>query len=71
MISALITLLVYLIILGMLWWLADYIISAVPIPDPPARLIRIVLMVIFCLIIIGLLLSLIGVSTGIDLPRLG
>ena len=71
MISALITLVVYLLVLGILWYLADYVIRAIPVPDPPARIIRIVLVVIFCLIAIVLLLNLIGVSTGVDLPRLG
>lgn len=70
MISALITLIVYLLVLGILWYLLDYVLRAIPVPDPPARIIRIVLIVIFCLILIGVLLNLIGVSTGVNLPKL-
>lgn len=69
MISALITLLVYLLILGILWYVIDFVIRTLPVPDPFARIIKIVVVVIFCLIMISLLLSLIGVG-GIDLPRL-
>lgn len=71
MISAFITLVVYLLVLAILWYLLDYVIRTVPVPDPPARIIRIVLVVIFCLIVIMLLLSLIGVQTGVNLPRIG
>ena len=71
MISALITLLVYLLILGILWYVVDYVIRTLPVPDPPARLIRIVIVVIFCLILIMLLLNMLGVGTGLNLPKLG
>jgi hypothetical protein len=70
MISALITLVVYLLVLGILWYLIDYVIRTLPVPDPPARIIRILLVVIFCIIVIVLLLNLIGVSTGVSLPRI-
>jgi hypothetical protein len=69
-ISALLTVIVYLLVLGILWYLVEFIITALPIPDPPARMIRIAVVVLFCLIVIVLLLSLVGVSTGIDLPRI-
>jgi len=71
MISALITILVYLLILGILWYVIDFVIRTLPVPDPFARIIKIVVVVIFCLIVIGLLLNLIGVAPGISLPRLG
>jgi hypothetical protein len=70
MIMALLTLIIYLAVVGLLYWLLIYVIDAIPIPDPPARIIKIVAMVILVLIIISLLLNLLGVSTGLDLPRL-
>lgn len=69
MIGGLVTLIVYLLVLGILWFLIDYILGAIPVPDPAARLIRIVMVVIFCLILIMLLLSLIGAG-GIQMPKL-
>jgi len=71
MIGALITLIVYLLVLGVIWYLVDYVIGAIPVPDPPARIIRILLVVLFCIIIIVLLLNFIGVSTGVSLPKMG
>ena len=71
MIGALFTFAIYLLILCVLWFLFDYIIRTVPVPDPPARIVRIVLVVLFCLILIGLLLDLIGISSGINFPKLG
>jgi hypothetical protein len=70
MIMALLTLIIYLAVVGLLYWLLIYVIDAIPIPDPPARIIKIIAMVILVLIIISLLLNLLGVSTGLDMPRL-
>jgi hypothetical protein len=70
MISALITLIIYLAVFGLLYWLVIYAVDTIPIPDPPARIIKIVAMVLLVLLIIMLLLNLIGVSTGLDMPKL-
>jgi len=70
MIGALITLIVYLLVIGILWWLVIYIVDAIPIPNPPNRIIKIVLMVILSIVIIVMLLNLVGVHTGVDLPRI-
>jgi len=70
MISALVTLIIYLLVLGLLYWLVIYVVDAVPIPDPLNRIIKIALMVIMVLIVVVLLLNLIGVGTGLDLPKL-
>lgn len=71
MIGALITLLIYVIVLGIAYWVIDYVILNVPVPDPFARIARILMVVIFALILIGLLLNFVGVNTGLDLPRIG
>jgi hypothetical protein len=70
MISALFTLLIYLVIFGILWWVVDFCIANLPISDPPARFIRIAMVIIFAIVLVGLLLGLVGVTTGVDLPRL-
>ena len=71
MISALITLIIYLLVLGLLYWLVIYVVDTIPIPDPPARIIKIALMVLMVLIVIVLLLNIIGMGTGdFNLPRL-
>ena len=70
MIGALITLIIYLMVVGLLYWLVIYVIDTIPIPDPPARIIKIVLMVLLVLIVIMLLLDLMGGSVGgINLPK--
>jgi hypothetical protein len=70
MITALVTLIIYLIILGLLYWLVLAVLDAVPLPDPFAKIVRIALLAIMVLVVIMLLLNLIGVSTGLELPRL-
>lgn len=69
MIGALINLIVWLLVIGILYWLVIWIIDSIPIPDPPARMIKIVLVVIIAIVVILLLLQLLGGVTGIDLPE--
>jgi hypothetical protein len=71
MIVALINLIVYLLILGLLYWLVLYVVDAIPIPDPPARIIKIALMVLMVLVIIVLLLQMLGMGGDLHLPKLG
>jgi hypothetical protein len=70
MISALITLIVYLLVLGLLYWLVIYVLDTIPIPDPPNRIIKIALMVLMVLVIIVLLLNILGVGGDLHMPRL-
>jgi len=69
MIGALISLIIYLLIVGLLYWFAIYVIDAIPIPDPPNRIIKIALMAVVVLSIVVLLLNLLGVG-GVGLPKL-
>ena len=70
MISALINLIVYLLIVGVLLALVYYVLDAIPIPEPINRIVKIVIVVLACLIIILLLLQLVGVGGGGGLPKL-
>jgi len=60
MISALITLLIVLLGLGVLYWAVTTILGALPIPEPFRTVIHVILVVIMCLVVIWLLVSLIG-----------
>ena len=64
MISILIYLLVVGLIVGLIWYVCD----ALPIPEPLNKIIKIVSVCIGCLVIILALLSLTGYDAG--LPRL-
>lgn len=70
MISALITLIIYLLVLGLLYWLVIYVVDTIPIPDPPARIIKIALMVLMVLVIIVLLLNMLGGGTSLNIPKI-
>jgi hypothetical protein len=67
MIGTLITLIVYAIVLGLLYWLVDYLLGVFPLPDPIPRIIRAVMIVIIVLILISIILGLAGVE---GVPRL-
>jgi multisubunit Na+/H+ antiporter MnhC subunit len=68
MIGGLVNLIIYLLVLGILYAIAVYVVDNF-IPDPPKRMIKVVLVVIIALVAVMLLLDLVGVNTGMDLPK--
>lgn len=60
MISALVTLLIYLLIIGIIVWLVLFIINTIPLPPPFGQVARVIVIVIACLVVILLLLDLLG-----------
>jgi TRAP-type C4-dicarboxylate transport system permease small subunit len=69
MISSLVFLIVYIIVLGLIIWLLNYLIDVVPLQDPFRRIAKVALLVVGTLIVILLLLNFIGVLDG-GPPRL-
>ena len=65
MIGALVTLIIYVIVLSLLWWLVNYILDNFPLPDPANRLVRVAVTVIIVLVAVFLLLGIFGIG-GID-----
>ena len=59
----LIQILVIAIVLGVIWWVCDYL----PVPDPLNRIVKVVAMVVAIVAIVVLLLRLAGVSVGATL----
>jgi len=70
MIAAIFTLIGYLIVAGLLYWLVIYVVDTVPVPDPPARFVKIIAMVLLVLLLITVILNVMGADTGINLPKL-
>lgn len=74
MIGTLISILVYLLVLGIIWWAATQILGLLApyIAEPFLSIIRIILIVILALILISLLLQIVGVggSLGMRFPML-
>lgn len=69
MISGLIALLLYIVVIGVVLWLALYIMNTLPMAEPFRQVGRTVIVVIGALILILLLMNFIGiVDSGI--PRL-
>lgn len=72
MIGALINLIVYVLVLGILYLLLVWVLDSIPVPDPANRIVKLVAVVVICIVAILLLLSLIGVGGGggLDLPKI-
>lgn len=70
MIASLVMLVVWLIVIGLIIWLLTYLIDAVPVPEPFARVARVAILVIGVLIVIIILLQFAGLMDA-GVPRLG
>jgi VanZ family protein len=68
MIPALVNLIIYLLVLGILYAIVVYVVDAF-IPEPPARIIKVVAIVVIALVAVLLLLQLLG-GAGLNMPRL-
>ena len=64
-----ISLLIYLLVVGLVVGLIWYVCDALPIPEPLNKIIKIVAVVIGVLVVILALLNLAGMDTGIPLGR--
>lgn len=62
MIETLITVVVYLIIAGLIWWAVTTILGVIPLPEPIKTVINVIMIVILCLIVIYALLALLPVG---------
>ncbi len=74
MIGTLISLLVYLLVLGIVWWAVNAILALLApyIAEPFMGIIRIILILILALILISVLLQIVGFGghLGLNLPML-
>ena len=64
MIELLISIIVYLIIAGLIWWAVTTILGVVPIPEPIKTVIRVLMIVVLCLIVLYALLPLLHMPVG-------
>lgn len=69
MITSLVYLLIYVLIIGVVLWLALYVVQQLPMPAPFAQVARVVIVVIGCLVLILLLLNFVGLDGGRPLLR--
>lgn len=60
MIGTLISLVVYLLIAGLIYWAVTTILAVVPLPEPIRTVINVIMVVILVLIVVYALLGLIG-----------
>lgn len=58
MIDVLISIIIYLIIAGLIWWAVTTILGVIPLPEPIKTVINVLMIVLLCLIVIFALLPL-------------
>lgn len=59
MIEILISIVIYLLIAGLIWWAVTTILAVIPLPEQIKTVINVIMIVILCLIVIYALLPLI------------
>jgi len=69
MIAAIINLIIWVVILGLLYAVVVYAVDNL-LPDPPARIVKVVVVVLLALALIPMLLNMLGVGGGLNMPKL-
>lgn len=70
MIGALVSLVIYIIILGLVLWLLHYVVNALPLFAPFKSIANVIITVIGVIALIVILLGLLGETGSVRLPRL-
>jgi hypothetical protein len=60
MIETLISLIIYLVIAGLIWWVVTEIIKVIPLPDTIKRVVNVLLIFLLCLIVLYAVLPLVS-----------
>jgi len=69
MIAAIINLIIWVVILGLLYAVVVYAVDNL-LPDPPARIVKVVVVVLLALALILILIDMLGVGGGLNMPKL-
>lgn len=64
MVGTLINLIIWLVILGLIWWAVTTVLGVIPLPEPIRTVINVILVVVLCLILISVLLQIVGGLTS-------
>lgn len=59
-ISGAVTVVLYLVVAGVIFWLLNWLIDYCGVPDPFRKVARVILAVMAVLVVIGVLMSLVG-----------
>ena len=71
MIQVLIQLIIYLLIIGVIFWAVRYIADSLPLDPTIKNMINVVITVIAVIVVLIVLLNLLGMLTGLPLPKVG
>ena len=53
MVEVLISIIIYLLIAGLIWWAVSTILGVIPLPEPIKTVINVLMIVVICLIVGG------------------
>jgi hypothetical protein len=69
-VGSLFSLIIILLVIGLLVWLAFYVLAQFAPPEPVGAIIRVIVVVVAVLILIAVLLNLAGIGTGLRISQL-
>jgi hypothetical protein len=68
-VGSLFSLIIVLLVVGILVWLAFYVLQHLGPPEPVASIIKVIVVVIAVLVLIAVLLNLAGIGTGVRITE--
>ena len=70
MLGTLIGLIILCIVLGVIWWGAQQLLALIPLAEPFATIVRVLMVVVLVLVVIYVLLQLLALG-GVHVPAVG
>ena len=70
MLGTLIGLIILCIVLGVIWWGAQQLLALVPLAEPFATIVRVLMVVVLVLVVIYVLVQLLAMG-GVHVPSMG
>ena len=72
MIGTILGLIFVLIILGVIWWGAQQLLALIPMGEPFATIIRILMIIVIVIVVIWVLIVLLSIAgINVNMPKLG
>jgi hypothetical protein len=69
-VGSLFALIITLLVVGILVWLAFYVLQQFAPPEPVGRIIKVIVVVVAVLVLVAVLLNIAGVGTGVRITAL-
>ncbi len=68
MVSAILSVIITLILVGVIWWAVQQLLPLIPLPEPIARIVYVLMVVLLVVIVVYVIVALLAPLAGVHVP---